>query len=40
MTKSDVERIIEEEMLISEYNLIENRPDRENEIVVNKIFRR
>ena len=26
-------KTIKEEMLISEYNLIENRPDRENEIV-------
>lgn len=34
MTKKEVEELIKEERLIYAYNLLENRPDRENEVVV------
>lgn len=36
MTKEDVERIIEEEELPAAYNILEDRPDKENEVVVKK----
>lgn len=34
MTKTDVENIIKEEVLVSAYNWLEDRPDRENEVII------
>ena len=34
MTKNDVEKIMEEEGLTSAHNLLEDRPDKENEVVI------
>lgn len=38
MTKKEVEKIIEEEALISDYNLLEDRPDRENEDALDRFL--